>query len=289
MSTSLTVRHNRAEAFADAWQQPVISATPDPSDPTAVADRARTLANAWIPHVEDRVDFIVDRCRGKAVLDIGCVAHDAARMDDPQWLHRHVATAAEACIGVDILEEGVETLRTAGFDAIVHDLSTGLGPLTDRAPFDRIIAGEVIEHLGDLDLLFRVAAMGLGSDGQLILTTPNPYAPARVEAGQRGVIWENTDHVSYLFPAGIAELARRHGLVLREATTVVAPEPVGIVRRAKQWLRASGWRLVGYDTTGRTGRQIALPITRWRDRVGARRGMRFIGETAIYVISRTDA
>lgn len=287
MNTSLMVRHNRAKAFADAWDQPVI--TPDPSDPAAVADRARTLAAAWIPHVEDRVDFIVERCRGSHVLDIGCVAHDASRMDDPRWLHRHIADAAETCVGVDILEDGVDTLRAAGFDAIAHDLSTGLGPLSGRAPFDRIVAGELIEHLGDLDLLFRVAATGLATDGQLILTTPNPYAPARVEAGQRGVIWENTDHVSYLFPAGVAELARRHGLVLREATTVVASEPVNTVRRVKQWIRASGWRLVGYDTTGRTGRQIALPMTRLRDRLAARRGLRFVGETAIYVIGRPDA
>ena len=289
MSTSLLARHNRAEAFADAWARPAVTATIDPSDPVAVAERARTLAAAWIPHVEDRVAFITDRCRGKNVLDIGCVAHDADRMDDPRWLHRHIADASASCIGVDILEDGIETLRAAGFDAVAHDLSTGLGPLTPRAPFDRIVAGELIEHLGDLDMLFNVAALGLAPDGQLILTTPNPYAPARVEAGRRGVIWENTDHVSYLFPAGVAELARRHGLVLREATTVVAPEPAGLVRRAKQWVRASGWRLVGYDTTDRAGRQISLPIARRRDRLAARRGLRFIGETAIYVVGRPDA
>ena len=135
-------------------------------------------------------------------------------------------------------------------------------------------------------MLFRVAALGLSDDGQLILTTPNPYAPARVEAGQRGVIWENTDHVSYLFPAGVAELARRHGLVLREATTIAVPEPVGAIRRLKQWIRASGWRLVGYDTTDDVGRQIRLPMAGRRDRRMARRGLRFIGETAIYVVGR---
>ena len=286
MSTSLMVRHNRVEAFAEAWEQPAVAAAPDPNDPSAVADRARTLAAAWIPNVADRVDFIADRCRGQNVLDIGCVAHDPSRMDDPRWLHRHVAEAARTCVGVDILEAGIEAVRDAGFDAVAHDLSTGLGPLADRAPFDRIVAGEVIEHLGDLDMLFRVAALGLSDDGQLILTTPNPYAPARVEAGQRGVIWENTDHVSYLFPAGVAELARRHGLVLREATTIAVPEPVGAIRRLKQWIRASGWRLVGYDTTDDVGRQIRLPMAGRRDRRMARRGLRFIGETAIYVVGR---
>lgn len=289
MSTSLSVRHNRAKAFADAWDRPAGNQLPDPSDPVAVADRARTLAAAWINHVEDRVAFIADRCRDRNVLDIGCVAHDAARMDDPRWLHRHIATAARSCIGVDIIEDGVAALNAAGFDAVAHDLSTGLGPLAERAPYDRIVAGEVIEHLGDPDLLFRVAAEGLAADGQLILTTPNPYAPARVEAGQRGVVWENTDHVSYLFPAGIAELARRHGLVLTEATTVAVPRPAGAVRRMKRWLRSTGWRLVGYDTVDQVGHQVGLPTMRTRNRLAARRGLHFVGETAIYVIGRAEA
>lgn len=287
------MRHSRSAEFDAAWARSSGARwnehTLDPNDATAIAHRARTLAAAWLPPVADRTTFLTDRCRGRTVLDIGCVAHDTARFDDPAWLHRNIAEAAAACIGVDILEDGIAAMQDAGFDAIVHDLTTGLGPLEPRAPFDVIVAGELIEHVGDLDMLFEIARTALAPDGEMILTTPNPYAPARVRAGQRGIVWENADHIAYLFPAGMAELADRHDLVLTGATTAghaheTTSVPLG--RRLKRMLKGSGWRLVGYDTTDRPGRQAAVapnPLSRW---LHDRRPGRFVGETAIYVVGR---
>ncbi len=284
------MRHSRSTAFADAWEQGTDdrwnARTSDPNDPTAIAHRARTLEAAWMPTIEDRIAFLTDRCRGKHVLDVGCVAHDSTRFDDPGWLHRHVVDAAETCVGVDILEAGVAAMREAGFDAVAHDLSTGLGPLTERAPFDVIVAGELIEHLTDLDMLFQVARDALADDGELVLTTPNPYAPARVRAGQRGIVWENADHVSYLFPSGVAELADRNGLVLAGATTIdPPPAAVTAVRRLKRFVRGSGWRSVGYDTLGDPGRQAAVQGRGIVDRLLDRRSGRFTGETFVYVVT----
>ena len=178
-------------------------------------------------------------------------------------------------------------MTNAGFDAVVHDLSTGLGPLADRAPFDIIVAGELIEHVGDLDFLFAIAARGLTEHGELILTTPNPYAPARVYAGQRGIVWENADHVSYLFPAGVAELSERHGLRLTGAGTVAEPngQRFDLTGRLKRVIRGSGWRTVGYDTTERPGRQIGLPGRSIGRRFRPGPSPRFVGETFVYVIS----
>ena len=194
--------------------------------------------------------------------------------------------AAASCVGVDLLVEGVSAMQAAGFEAVAHDLSTGLGPLADRAPFDLIVAGELIEHVGDLDFLFSIARDGLTADGELILTTPNPYAPARVCAGQRGIVWENADHVTYLFPSGVAELAERHGLSLTGATTIATPaHRRGPVRWLKQAVRGSGWRSVGYDTTAGGGRQVSLAPS-LLDRLRARGPARFLGETFVYIVSR---
>lgn len=285
------MRHSRSTAYREAWEQGPTKRwnerVTDPNDPAAIAHRARALEAAWMAPIDDRVAFLVDRCRDRHVLDVGCVAHDATRLDDPTWLHRHLATAAASCVGVDILEPGVAAVRAAGFEAICHDLSTGLGPLASRAPFDVIVAGEIIEHLTDLDMLFQVAHDGLTDAGELILTTPNPYAPARVRAGQRGIVWENADHVSYLFPSGVAELAARNGLVLSGATTIDPPVPaVSVVRRWKRFVRGSGWQAVGYDTVDRPGRQAPLSARGVVDRLLDRRSGRFTGETFVYVITR---
>jgi 2-polyprenyl-3-methyl-5-hydroxy-6-metoxy-1,4-benzoquinol methylase len=289
------VRHNRAAAFEAARRERPDTAgwgelASDPNDPRAVAQRARTLRRAWRPGIDDRVAFLTERCRDRNVLDIGCVAHDAARLGGDDWLHGHLARAASTCVGVDILAEGVSAVNAAGYDAVAHDLTTGLGPLAGRGPFDVIVAGELLEHVPDLDMVFRVAAEGLAPDGELVLTTPNPYAPQRVRAGQLGIVWENVDHVSYLFPSGIAELAERRGLVLAEAATVdERPRPGGTaVQKLKRTIRGSHWRNVGYATTD--GRDDAVPVDagplgRVVRRL-ARPRPRFLGETFVYVVRR---
>ena len=254
-----------------------------------MAHRARTLRAAWRPGIHDRVGFLADRCRGRHVLDIGCVAHAESRLGGDDWLHAHLARAAATCVGVDILDAGVAAVNAAGFDAVVHDLTTGLGPLAERGPFDVIVAGELIEHVPDLDMVFRIASEGLSPDGELILTTPNPYSPQRVRAGQLGIVWENVDHVSYLFPSGIAELAERRGLVLAEAATVdERPRPGGsTVQKLKRTIRGSHWRNVGFATDDDPGPRAvdAGPLGRFlRGLVRPRR--RFLGETFVYVVRR---
>lgn len=271
----------------------------DPNDPVVIGDRARSLAAAWRAPIRDRTAFIVGRAAGKNVLDIGCVAHDEERMNSSHWLHGHVAHAADSCLGVDILAPGVAAMRAAGFNAVVHDLSKGLGPVAEHGPFQVMIAGELIEHVGDVDMLFAAAADGLSADGELIITTPNPYAPARVRAGQRGDIWENVDHILYAFPSGIAELAERHGLILAEAATTTpgrrtSPSPL---RWLKRTLKGSHWHRRGFVSVNQSVRPAVLDRLDWADRIaacvfesrlmksiGARR--RFVGETFVYVVAR---
>jgi len=266
----------------------------DPNDPAVVQARAKVLARAWRPAVTDRISFLRERLSGRSVLDIGCVAHDGARMSSDAWVHRHIAEVSSSCVGVDVLSEGIETMRARGYDAVQHDLRTGLGPLSARGPFQAIVAGELIEHVSDLDMLFAIAAEGLTADGELIITTPNPYAPARVRAGQCGDVWENVDHIVYAFPSGIAELATRHGLILAEAcTTELAPRKLGRpVQWVKRTLRRSHWHRRGFSTTMGTVRPVVLDRLDRLDwvnniltqKVSSRH--RFVGETFIYVVQR---
>ena len=288
-------RHSRSDLFTQSSEEPVIDITgwdqihEDPNHPRAVAHRSRTLAAAWRTPIADRVSFLEDRVRGRNVLDIGCVAHATTRLNDDRWLHGRLARAARSCVGVDLLKEGVEAVVEAGFDAVVHDLSTGLGPLKDRGPFEVIVAGELIEHITDLDMVFQTAANGLTEDGQLILTTPNPFSPQRVRAGQLGIVWENVDHVSYLFPSGIAELAERNGLLLLEAATTEPKRgrPGNAVQKLKRTILGTHWRNVGFDSA-QDGAPISVeagPVGRLVRRCVVPRP-NFIGETFIYVIGR---
>lgn len=264
----------------------------DPNDPLALARRARTLRAAWRDAIPDRADFLVDRCRGQRVLDIGCVAHDTARMRSPEWLHGRLAAVADECLGVDVLDEGVAEMKRLGYRAISHDLSQGTGPVAAMGLFDVIVAGELIEHAGSIDMLFEVARELLSPTGQLILTTPNPWAPARVRAGQRGDVWENADHILFAFPSGVAELAERHGLVLTEAATTASvpsqPRSVkGALKAIRRKVLGRQWVNVGFSTQG-SPRVVRISATPVRSLAGRRTSgpRRFVGETFVYVVGR---
>lgn len=295
------MRHSRSGEFAKALAHGTDSAGPthwtevakDPNDAQAVVTRARLLQSAWRPPITDRLAFLESRCRDRRVLDIGCVAHDAARMQSPDWAHRRLASVAAKCVGVDVLDEGVAAMRQLGFTAVAHDLTTGLGPVTEDAPFDVIVAGELIEHVSDVGMIFRVAAEALADDGELIVTTPNPYTPARVRAARRGIVWENVDHIFYAFPSGIAELCDRHGLVLAEAMVTDYPtarqSPSDRLRALRRRLGGTRWVPVGIATKGplRVRRLDGGAVRRMLER--RRRGGWFVGETFIYVVRRCAA
>ncbi len=288
----MRLRHRRREEFARALEDSPDATIPchwtdlgpEPSAAACLVARAATIRAAARAPVGDRATFVRDRCRDRRVLDIGCVAHDSTRATSISWLHAQIADVASELVGVDVLEAGIRALQAAGMNVICHDFSDGLGPFAEHEPYEVIVAGEVIEHLGSPEMLFRTASSLLAADGVLVLTTPNPYAPDRVRAGQRGVVHENVDHVLLAFPSGIAELAERAGLRLIEyrSTTPRRPFPASTFGHLKRWIRGSNWVNAGVTTRGpvEVVRVRSLSPTRF---LGA---PRLVGETMVYVVGR---
>lgn len=182
-----------------------------PNSPAVVADRRAVLDAARADRSIERREIIRRFCAGQRVLDIGCVDHYAASADRPDWLHRLVSETAAGCLGVDIEAAGLEEMRQQGYEVLQHDITTGAGPLVEKGPFDTVIAGELIEHLDCPRALFDVARDVLRPGGHLVITTPNPYGRVRVRAGQLGITWENVDHITYIPPTGVVEMAERAG------------------------------------------------------------------------------
>lgn len=296
--------HSRSQAFADALSSTMApdpvghwsEAAPDPNDPLALALRSSAIRQAWIPEIPNRLVFLLERCDGKRVLDIGCVAHDLARMDAAHWLHGQISGVASSCLGVDIHSDGIAEMQRRGYAAIEHDLALGLGPLESEKPFDVIVAGELIEHVESMGMLFDTAAGLLAPEGELIITTPNPWAPHRVRAAQLGIVWENTDHILFAFPSGIAELASRHGLILAEATTTLPEVAYGgtvldRVKAARRRLRGRQWETVGFSSldepkVARVGALFAGGRLARALRKLQRPRRRFMGESFVYVVAR---
>jgi len=62
--------------------------------------------------VVDKGDFIQDMCRGKVVLDMGCVCHDEAFYNRDDWLHARIKSVAKELLGVDYLESDINKITT---------------------------------------------------------------------------------------------------------------------------------------------------------------------------------
>lgn len=268
----------------------------DPNSVEAVGYRRRQLSAAWSNEVVDRIDFFRIYAAGQRVLDVGCVNHEGSTMADPRWLHRHIAEVSKECLGVDLLEEGIGEMQRAGFEAVMLDINDGPDEtVRARMPFDVVTAGELIEHLSSPQALFDFAHEVLKPGGQLVLSTPNPYALSRVRAGQLRVTWENVDHVAYFFPAGIAEMADRAGMTLRTAGTATAlPLGAALLRSIWDGAKAVVKRILGIQRERASG-WLGLPLPPgWESPMDlmyyrVTRGRLALGESGVFVIRKAAA
>lgn len=269
----------------------------DPNSTETLKTRARTLDAAWRTTgygdygSNVRIPTLAAYAAGRRTLDIGCVDHSEHRVDpaNPNWLHARVRSVASACVGVDIDQSGVDRINQHGMTAVCHDITQGAGPLAAYSPFEVVIAGELIEHLSNPGPFLAAVRNLLITQGVLVLSTPNPYAPWRVSRGQTRRPWESVDHVGYLFPSGIAELGERAGLTMTEAYSVQYPSLRWSVHLL---LRAARARCRGELSAEPRLWPFALPLPNsyvapWQWLALARRRRhQWLGEHAIYVLTR---
>ena len=267
-----------------------------PNSAAARAYRHEQLRRAATPFHGSRISVVRSIAQDKKVLDLGCVSHHYNFSRD-KWLHQHVVDVAAECVGADYDEVGVKQLNESGYDVIHVDVTGDFSAALERGPFDVVVAGEIIEHLPAPQALLSMAHAVLRPGGELVVTTPNPYAPHRQRNGVNGRTWENVDHVFYAFPSGMAELADRTGLVLTRYGTVGWPAPKNLRRDTRQSFRELVKGIVAHargqrDATSEERWALPVPVY-WLSPldvllVAFRRRRRMLGETAIYVLTRPE-
>jgi len=157
----------------------------------------------------DRFQLIGDLVRGKRVLDIGCVEHNAANAERNYWLHEFVRRSAAETLGLDASAEQIQILQHKGYNVICADA-------TDfhlQRTFDLIVAGETLEHLSNPDGFLRCTREHLAvGTGRLILTTPNANCLAYfLENLVLGHELDNDDHIALYSPRTMTSLLKRYG------------------------------------------------------------------------------
>ena len=174
----------------------------------------RVLAGAPTGPAPTKLDFIVGHCRGRRVLDVGCVQHTWEQSHrNPRWLHKKLREVSASCVGVDYLADDVERLRGLGYDIVTGDV------LHDDPPgtFDVVVLGDLIEHLENPARVLEYAAAALEPGGKVLVTTPNATYLGQfvtVLARRRPAI--NPEHVIIFDPFTFRNLIERSPLELEE-------------------------------------------------------------------------
>lgn len=164
--------------------------------------------------IENATEFLKRFVTDRSVLDVGVVQHEISQIDQPHWRHGKVRSWARRSVGVDILPEQVAELNRRGFDVRCVDATSDCD-LGER--FERVVLGEVIEHVDNPVALLKFARRHVAPGGLVLCTTPNPFFLTYVvEALRSGSYIPNAEHVGWITPTMALELAHRANLELEE-------------------------------------------------------------------------
>ncbi len=159
-----------------------------------------------------KIHFFSEGVKDKNVLDIGCVHHDPQKLTSGTWLHKAIVKNANSSIGIDIDRAGIAFLQEKGFNVTYGDACNF--DLEQR--FATITAGDLIEHLANLEGFFLSCKKHLLPDGKLMVSTPNPWHWRRFLNAFLGRSKINAEHTCWFCPITLSQLANRYGFEIEK-------------------------------------------------------------------------
>lgn len=178
----------------------------------------KQMLQANLKHPQSRAEIVREFCRGKVVLDIGCVQHDIENADATNWLHKQIVDVADEVLGVDYLDDAIEALAKRGYNVERGDVNE---PLKIDRQFDTIVVGNLIEHLSSFEGLMNNVNRLLKPDGHVLISTANPfYSEQYFYSAFNNNIIVNPEHTCWLDPLTLDQLSKRFALATSEVRWV---------------------------------------------------------------------
>lgn len=176
-----------------------------------------------------RTEEVLELCRGQRVLHLGCVGFPDCPIEEKialarNGLHQLVSKISD-CVGVDIDRTTVEQLESAGiFNNILVGNVEHLEDLSqDLAPFDVVLAGDIIEHLSNPGKMLDGIKKRLKPNGRLIVSTPNSMGLPGFLRYLLGKYHEAEQHVVSFNALTLTQLLKRHDYEVMECCTCYQP------------------------------------------------------------------
>jgi 2-polyprenyl-3-methyl-5-hydroxy-6-metoxy-1,4-benzoquinol methylase len=124
---------------------------------------SKVYMDSWCDYTDPRFPVILPWIgTNRDVLDLGCLDGMIGELFVKQ---------GNRVSGIDASQVAVDKAQKRGIDAVCSDLNLPF-PFVS-ASFDIVFAGEVIEHIGDIDHFTTEILRVLRPGGSLIVTTPN--------------------------------------------------------------------------------------------------------------------
>lgn len=170
--------------------------------------------------VYGRFEPLLDYCKDKTVLHIGCVDEGLTleRLQQREHLHLLIDEIAKELWGVDISVTGLETLRQFGLKNLVVGNAEKLDEINfPRNPsFDVIIASELIEHLENPGLFLETVKSHMNEETLLVISTPNAYRFANFLQTSSRKNSVHPDHTMWFCPHTLSTLLERKGFIVQD-------------------------------------------------------------------------
>lgn len=161
--------------------------------------------NYWFRRHEVAYEYILDRSRGREILEAGSGEGYGANL---------ISTVATGVTCVDYDLSAVEHTRARYPHLTIHQANLIDLPLAD-ASVDTVVNFQVIEHLWDQQAFIAECLRVLRPGGELLISTPNriTFSPGRDTP-------LNPFHTRELDPAELRELLETPGFTVRDALGV---------------------------------------------------------------------
>lgn len=170
-----------------------------------------------------RMGFVLDRCKGKKVLHLGCVDEGltAERINSGELLHFKLIDVATEVWGVDISKKGIQLLQEHGANNLVWGNIEQIDKIEQLKghDFDIILLTEVLEHLNNPGLFLKRVKKLFDSDTTMIITVPNGLRLTGLMRQIKGYEFVHPDHNYWFSYMTVKTLMKKNGYNIEEMLT----------------------------------------------------------------------